>query len=88
MPAPLAAVLVVLSSAAVLVLEVLVSRLVAPYVGLTLETYTAAIGVALGAIAAEEAEAADVEVGSESDATGEGDVVGETEAPKSETPAE
>ncbi len=52
MPAPLAAVLVVLSSAAVLVLEVLVSRLVAPYVGLTLETYTAAIGVALAAIAA------------------------------------
>ena len=51
-PAPLAALLVVLSSAAVLVLEVLVSRLVAPYVGLTLETYTAAIGVALGAIAA------------------------------------
>ena len=52
MPAPLAAALVVLSSAAVLVLEVLVSRLVAPYVGLTLETYTAAIGVALAAIAA------------------------------------
>ena len=52
MPAPLAAFLVVLSSAAVLVLEVLVSRLVAPYVGLTLETYTAAIGVALAAIAA------------------------------------
>ena len=51
-PAPLAAFLVVLSSAAVLVLEVLVSRLVAPYVGLTLETYTAAIGVALAAIAA------------------------------------
>jgi spermidine synthase len=51
-PAPLAAVLVVLSSAAVLVLEVLVSRLVAPYVGLTLETWTAAIGVALAAIAA------------------------------------
>ena len=41
-----------LTSAAVLVLEVLVSRLVAPYVGLTLETYTAAIGVALAAIAA------------------------------------
>ena len=40
------------------------------------------------AIAAEEAEAADVEVGSESDAAGEGDVVGETEAPRSETPAE
>ena len=52
MPAPLAALLVVVSSAAVLVLEVLVSRLVAPYVGLTLETYTAAIGVALAAIAA------------------------------------
>jgi len=51
-PAPLAALLVILSSAAVLVLEVLVSRLVAPYVGLTLETYTAAIGVALAAIAA------------------------------------
>jgi large subunit ribosomal protein L25 len=31
---------------------------------------------------------ADVEVGSESDAAGEGDVVGETEAAKSETPAE
>ena len=30
----------------------------------------------------------DVEVGSESDAAGEGDLVGETEAPKSETPAE
>lgn len=52
MPAPLAAALVVLTSAAVLVLEVLVVRLVAPYVGLTLETYTAAIGVALAAIAA------------------------------------
>jgi spermidine synthase len=51
-PAPLAAALVVLTSAAVLVLEVLVVRLVAPYVGLTLETYTAAIGVALAAIAA------------------------------------
>lgn len=52
MPAPLAAALVLLTSAAVLVLEVLVTRLVAPYVGLTLETYTAAIGVALAAIAA------------------------------------
>ncbi len=51
MPAALATFLVLLSSAAVLVLEVLVSRLVAPYVGLTLETYTAAIGVALAAIA-------------------------------------
>ncbi len=52
MPAQLAAFLVLLTSAAVLVLEILVSRLVAPYVGLTLETYTAAIGVALAAIAA------------------------------------
>jgi SAM-dependent methyltransferase len=52
MPAALAAALVVLTSAAVLVLEVLVVRLVAPFVGLTLETYTAAIGVALAAIAA------------------------------------
>ena len=52
MPARLAAALVLLTSAAVLVLEILVSRLVAPYVGLTLETYTAAIGVALAAIAA------------------------------------
>jgi predicted membrane-bound spermidine synthase len=52
MPPQLAVSLVMLTSAAVLVLEVLVSRLVAPYVGLTLETYTAAIGVALAAIAA------------------------------------
>jgi MFS family permease len=50
-PAALAASLVLLTSAAVLVLEILVSRLVAPYVGLTLETYTAAIGTALAAIA-------------------------------------
>ncbi|HWG95364.1 MAG TPA: fused MFS/spermidine synthase [Mycobacteriales bacterium] len=48
----LAAALVLVTSAAVLVLEILVVRLVAPYVGLTLETYTAAIGVALAAIAA------------------------------------
>ena len=52
MPSLLAGALVVLTSAAVLVLEILASRLVAPYVGLTLETYTAAIGVALAAIAA------------------------------------
>jgi spermidine synthase len=51
MPAALAIGLVLLTSAAVLVLEVLVTRLVAPFVGLTLETYTAAIGVALAAIA-------------------------------------
>lgn len=50
MPLLAAGALVVLASAAVLVLEVLSTRLVAPYVGLTLETYTAAIGVALAAI--------------------------------------
>ena len=44
--------LVVLSSGAVLVLEIVAVRLVAPFVGLTLETYSAAIGVALGGIAA------------------------------------
>lgn len=47
----LATLLVVVTSAAVLVLEILGNRLVAPYVGLTLETYTASIGVALAAIA-------------------------------------
>jgi hypothetical protein len=47
----LAVAIVVVASAAVLVLEVLSVRLVAPYAGLTLETYTAAIGVALAAIA-------------------------------------
>jgi large subunit ribosomal protein L25 len=41
-----------------------------------------------GAAGAAEQQAETVEVGSESDAAGEGDVVGETEAPKSETPAE
>ena len=46
-----------------------------------------AIGAAAIADAAAE-EAGEVETGSESDAAGEGDVVGETEAPKSETPAE
>lgn len=52
LPTWLAAALVLVTSGAVLVLELLVVRLVAPYVGLTLETYTAAIGVALAAIAA------------------------------------
>lgn len=52
MTALVAYLLVALSSAAVLLLEILVVRLVAPYVGLTLETYTAAIGVALAGIAA------------------------------------
>jgi spermidine synthase len=44
--------LVFFSSGAVLVLEILSLRLVAPYLGLTLETSTAIIGFALGAIAA------------------------------------
>src|SRR5688572_22620935 len=47
-----AAGLVFLTSGAVLMLEILSLRLVAPYVGLTLETNTAVIGMALAAIAA------------------------------------
>lgn len=43
--------LVYVSSAVVLVLEIVALRLVAPYVGLTLETNTAVIGTALAAIA-------------------------------------
>lgn len=39
-------------SASVLVLEILAARLLAPYVGLSLETYTAIIGVVLAGIAA------------------------------------
>jgi hypothetical protein len=55
-PAPVlgsraAAWLVFITSGAVLVLEILSLRLVAPYLGLTLETSTAVIGFALGAIA-------------------------------------
>lgn len=48
----IAGALVFFSSGAVLVLEILSLRLVAPYLGLTLETSTAIIGFALGAIAA------------------------------------
>jgi MFS family permease len=48
----LAAGLVFLASGAVLVLEILGIRLLAPYVGVTLETYTTIIGVVLGGIAA------------------------------------
>ncbi|HVL90156.1 MAG TPA: fused MFS/spermidine synthase, partial [Actinomycetota bacterium] len=44
--------LVVVAGAVVLVIETLAARLVAPYVGLTLESHTAAIGVALLGIAA------------------------------------
>lgn len=46
-----AAVLVFLSSAAVLVVELVALRLLAPYLGLTLETNTLVIGIALAAIA-------------------------------------
>ncbi len=51
MPRLAAAALVFLSSAAVLVLEILAARLLAPYVGVTLEVYTAIIGVILAGIA-------------------------------------
>jgi len=47
-----AAALVFLSSAAVLVFEIVAARLLTPYVGNTLETYTAIIGVILAGIAA------------------------------------
>ena len=50
LPLPTAASLVLLASAAVLALEIVVQRLVVPYVGLTLDTSTAAIGVALAGI--------------------------------------
>ncbi len=51
MPRFAAAALVFVSSAAVLVLEILAARLLAPYVGVTLEVYTAIIGVILAGIA-------------------------------------
>lgn len=47
----LARVTVLVSGAAILVVETLATRLVAPYVGLTLESTTAVIGVALAGIA-------------------------------------
>jgi MFS family permease len=50
-PAALAYVVVVAAGAAVLVVETLAARLVAPYVGLTLEAFTAAIAAALLGIA-------------------------------------
>src|SRR3989442_15631637 len=46
----LAAAVVFLASGAVLVLEIVGLRLVAPYVGVTLQTSSAGIGVALAAI--------------------------------------
>ncbi len=52
MNALLAGGLVFLTSGAVLVLEILAGRLLAPYVGVTLETYSAIIGTVLAGIAA------------------------------------
>jgi len=52
LPAGLARIIVLVSGAAILVVETLATRLVAPYVGLTLESTTAVIGVALAGIAA------------------------------------
>ena len=51
LPETLAGALVFFASAAVLVLEILAGRMLAPYVGVTLETYTAIIGVVLAGIA-------------------------------------
>jgi MFS family permease len=51
MPALLAYALVFVCSAAVLMLEILAGRMLAPYVGVSLETYTAVIGTVLAGIA-------------------------------------
>jgi spermidine synthase len=50
MPSPAASALVFVASAAVLVLEILAGRLLAPYVGVTLETFTGIIGTILAGI--------------------------------------
>ena len=47
LPGWLAIALVVGTSAAILVLEILAGRLLAPYVGVSLETYTGIIGTVL-----------------------------------------
>jgi hypothetical protein len=52
MPALLAAILVFFTAGCVLVLEILAGRLLAPYVGISLETYTSIIGTCLAGIAA------------------------------------
>ncbi len=52
MNALLAGALVFFTAGAVLVVEILAGRLLAPYVGVTLETYTAVIGTVLAGIAA------------------------------------
>lgn len=50
MPSLLAGLVVFTTTAAVLVLEILAGRLLAPYVGVTLETYTGIIGTVLAGI--------------------------------------
>ena len=50
--APVTGLIAFFTSAAILVLEIVAARLLAPYVGVTLETYTAIIGVILAGIAA------------------------------------
>lgn len=50
-PGPVLGGLAFLGSFVVLVVEIVAARLLAPYVGVTLETYTAIIGVMLGGIA-------------------------------------
>ena len=50
LPASLAGTLVFASSGAVLVVEIIAARLLAPYVGLDIETYTTIIGVVLAGI--------------------------------------
>src|SRR3954454_7248536 len=51
LPQPAAAALVFVAAGAVLMLEILAVRLLAPYVGLTLETTTSIIGAVLAGIA-------------------------------------
>src|SRR5918992_510350 len=51
MPTWLAGAVVFFTSGSVLVLEILAGRLMAPYVGVRLETYTAVIGTILAGIA-------------------------------------
>jgi MFS family permease len=50
MPPIVAGALVFIASAAVLVLEILAVRMMAPYVGISLETYTGVIGIVLAGI--------------------------------------
>ena len=52
MPSAVAAIVVFIAAAAVLMLEILAVRLMAPYVGVSLDTYTGIIGTVLAGIAA------------------------------------